>query len=130
MVGTWIWSLGRLGLSTRDPKHKVLISLALKKLYECVCSEKLSGKEIVMALSGLRYMQVQIGDFPPNLEISLIKEFHRVTNELDGSGISKALFALPKLGFAASFIAPEARVVLLNQLRADERNSTEKIGQG
>eukprot|EP00981_Chlorochromonas_danica_P003279 scaffold636_cov170-Ochromonas_danica.AAC.1 len=126
IVGTWIWLLGRLGLSTRDSKHKVLISLALKKLYECVCSENLSGKEIVLALSGLRYMRVQKGDFPPNLEISLAKELKRVTNELDCSSISKALYALPKLGFAASFIAPETRVVLLNQLRADERKSAGK----
>eukprot|EP00981_Chlorochromonas_danica_P010029 scaffold2932_cov189-Ochromonas_danica.AAC.1 len=41
-IGTWIWSLSRVGLCGRDSRHKALISLTLKKLCG---AEGLSGKE-------------------------------------------------------------------------------------
>eukprot|EP00981_Chlorochromonas_danica_P007454 scaffold1754_cov180-Ochromonas_danica.AAC.10 len=115
-IANWIWSLGRLGLSTRDTRHNKLILHALIKLND---AQGLSGRDLTTAFIGLRLAQVTQDDLFPSIHSSLAEKVNAVVDEFNVREISNILYALPKIGFPATFLSSSSWSTLWKKLQLD-----------
>jgi hypothetical protein len=124
-AATWLWSLSKIGLSSRIPNNK---SLCMALLEVLVSSGTVSSRDIVTAVTGMMRIGFREKDFSPALRTRFFQTIERVTRVMNAREVGNLLYGLCKLKFQWSSLTPQSQENILQNFCIHKQDLMEGEG--